>query len=387
MAREFLPVSPKVLRWARETAGYSVDEVAKKLSVQVSRIEHWEAGELGVTEGRLDRLADIYKRPTALFFLDEPPNEPIIKTPDFRRKSERRDASPSLKLQIRKAIEKAESYVEINEELGIKVESFSFRCSTDEEPEVVGARLRKALGVTLEEQIGWEGNKSRAFSRWREASELAGVLVFQTSRAQIDDARGLSLRVEPMPIAIIASGDTPNGRIYTLLHELVHIGLHETGVCDMHDDGIEKFCNEVAAAALMPRKLVEQALARQSLVLNAKTLTSAARWMCVSEQALALRLVELEYASWAFYRSMRNHFDELAEQARQKAAESSGGNVPQPLLALTRNGRVFTRTVLEAFNSGRISAHRAATVLNIGAKYLDELTRDVARASLTGTEG
>ena len=76
---ERIPVNPEVLRWARETAGFDIDDVVEKIKrkrVTPVTIKSWEKGTTSPTYAQLERLAyEIYKRPLALFFFPKPPQE------------------------------------------------------------------------------------------------------------------------------------------------------------------------------------------------------------------------------------------------------------------------------------------------------------------------
>lgn len=60
-------IQPSVLRWARETVGMSVPDVARKLKRPIMAIEAWENGSETPTYPQLEKLADsIFKRPLAV---------------------------------------------------------------------------------------------------------------------------------------------------------------------------------------------------------------------------------------------------------------------------------------------------------------------------------
>lgn len=63
-------IQPSVLRWARESQGYSIDDVALHLKREPDEIEAWELGHTSPTYAQLEELAyKLYKRPLAVFFL------------------------------------------------------------------------------------------------------------------------------------------------------------------------------------------------------------------------------------------------------------------------------------------------------------------------------
>ena len=81
---EEIPVRGGVLRWARQRGGFSWEDIAKKFKKDIKDIEAWESDKSSSpTYVQLEHLADLYKRPVALFFLPEPPDEQEI-TKDFR---------------------------------------------------------------------------------------------------------------------------------------------------------------------------------------------------------------------------------------------------------------------------------------------------------------
>ena len=61
-------VKPELLVWARTSARYRVHEAAKKAGVSAERLAEWESGGSAPTINQLRTLANIYKRPLAVFF-------------------------------------------------------------------------------------------------------------------------------------------------------------------------------------------------------------------------------------------------------------------------------------------------------------------------------
>ena len=78
MAEHANGINPEILKWARERSGYSVEAAARTLNKKESFISECESGERSPTYVQLEKLADKYKRPVALFFLPNPPDEPKL---------------------------------------------------------------------------------------------------------------------------------------------------------------------------------------------------------------------------------------------------------------------------------------------------------------------
>src|SRR5438128_1669896 len=76
--------TPQVLQWARESLGLSEEDVASRLRRRSETIRQWESGSDAPLLSELERLASLYKRPLAVFFLPAPPPEPPAPK-DFRK--------------------------------------------------------------------------------------------------------------------------------------------------------------------------------------------------------------------------------------------------------------------------------------------------------------
>src|SRR5438128_2285162 len=72
-------VKPELLRWARERAGRSLENLHKKFS----RLESWEHGEALPTLKQLESFAKATYVPIGYLFLDQPPEEKVP-IPDLR---------------------------------------------------------------------------------------------------------------------------------------------------------------------------------------------------------------------------------------------------------------------------------------------------------------
>ena len=80
--RDQIVLQPAVLRWARERAGISPDDLARKMNVKVERVIEWEEnGSISIAQA--DRLAARSHTPLGFLYLSKPPEE-SLPIPDFR---------------------------------------------------------------------------------------------------------------------------------------------------------------------------------------------------------------------------------------------------------------------------------------------------------------
>ena len=215
-----------MLTWARQESGYPPEPVAKRLNVTPERLLAWEHGKLKPTVRQAQELAKFYHRPFGVFFLPQPPALPPLAAEYSRLPGVRPGVeSPEFRVALRVMSQRREVALELYEELGVPVQDFGFIAHLSESTAAIGARLREALGISADEQLGWTSDW-HAWRRWREAVETAGVLVFQFAKVSLAQARGVTLLKFPLPVIGINSKESaPAARSFTLLHELTHLAL------------------------------------------------------------------------------------------------------------------------------------------------------------------
>ena len=89
-----ISLQPAVLRWARERAGFSQDELAAKMRVKPECVQAWEcSGTINIKHA--DRLAHCTYTPLGQLYLDAPRKD-TLRIPDFRVQGPR-VGSPTLR--------------------------------------------------------------------------------------------------------------------------------------------------------------------------------------------------------------------------------------------------------------------------------------------------
>lgn len=377
-------ITPSVLRWARLRINMPLEKAAKRLKVETERLEAWERGDELPTLAKAKEIAQMYRRPLAIFYLPEPP-EALEMLHDFRRLPSTEQVSPSTALMLE--IERAEYLRSVALQLLTPDEAefkYLHTVSIDDNAERVATYLRQILGITLEQQYAWKGEKYTALRAWIEAVERLHVLVLQSSHTpgegfELEEARGFSIGESFLPVILINAKDGTAGRIFTLLHEFTHLLLNATGICDLREvwrptteeQRIEAFCNRVAGASLIPAA----ALAAQPVVQKHnpqddwtdEEIAKLARTFTASDEAVVRRLVITGRANEAFYRRKHEEYRKFYAELRSQPKE---GRAPHERMVLRKNGVAFTRLVLEAYYSERISLNKAASYLGINLKHL-----------------
>ncbi len=346
--------TPAVLLWARQSAGLSLELAAQKAHFKAEQLRSWEEGSGRPSIAQLRKIAQTYKRPLAAFYLPEPPKRFEVMH-DFRRladEGKHAPTSPGLAQEIRAAYDRREWALELITALEEAVPKFPFEISPQDNEEEAALELRRALQVRPERQATWR-DQYEALRQWRLLLERSGVLTFQTSHLKLEEARGFSISLRPLPVAVVNNKDAPRGRIFTFLHELSHILLNDGGICDLHDDEIEAYCNRVASAALFPRgELLETETVRYhgrgDPEWNDEELAALSRRFGGSREAALVRLLNLGLTTQSFFRRKRQEF--LAMYQQQQQQEQAPGFAPPHDVNLASAGPLFTRLVIESLN-------------------------------------
>ena len=380
-------INPELLIWARQTTGLSLETAAKKLGQPPEKLATWEnSNEQHPTIPQLRKLADIYKRPLALFYLPHPPEtSPTLK--DFRRLDTIATSSysPELRSLIRNVQYRREAAIDLAEQLNETPPLFPITAAIADEPENLAKQLREAMGISYEIQTRWK-DQYAVLKNWIQAVESLGVLVFQSSNVEISEMRGCSISADQFPAIVINSKDAPNARIFTLMHELTHIALRNGGVCNFEEDEqaaktnenqrIEIFCNRVAGAILVPyENLIADTIVKfknHEIDFTSDDIAKLAKRYQVSKEVITRRLLILNQVSQTFYQQKRQEFiDEYQRNA--ETSKKTTGAPPVFRMALGKNGYAFTRLVLDSYNSDRIHASDLSDYLDIRLKHLPAL--------------
>jgi Zn-dependent peptidase ImmA (M78 family) len=245
-----------------------------------------------------------------------------------------------------------------------------FALDRSQDSELLGAELHNALTGA---GVIWSNRQSETFLRLLVAgAERLGVVVIQTQRVDLAAMRGFSLADGPCPIIALNGSDAPRGKTFTLLHELAHVGFRADGLCDLAHDvvsDIERLCDRVAAAALMPKQeflMAASSLRGGSLIVeNVGALGDS---FGVSGEAALIRLIELGHASWTDYHRLKPEFEakyrayrERMQHEQQEKSAKIGFS-----LKVRDLGRSYIRAVLRAHGDDLISSGEVTSLLGTG---------------------
>lgn len=257
-----------ILSWARETAGLSLENAAHKLQIKDGKTASadekllaYENGTVAPSRSMLLKMSKIYRHPLLTFYLDKPPRigdrgEDFRTLPDHFEKEENVYVDVLIRdIKARQSIVR-ETLIDEDEEIRLE---FIGRNTVDQGVQHITQTLRKVLNLDLEE-FRTCSNHRDAFRLLRHRAEEAGVFVLlqgnlgsHHTNIGVTAFRGFALSDDIAPFILINNRDAKSAWSFTLLHEMAHLALGQTGVSGAYaEKQIEKFCNNIASEFLLP---------------------------------------------------------------------------------------------------------------------------------------
>ena len=362
-----VPIEPNLLRWARERAGKSEEDLVTRFK----KLSEWESGATQPTLKQVEAFARTVHVPIGYLFLSEPPDEPVP-IPDFRTFAGQAISRPSPNLldTIYTCQDRQGWYREFARVDGQPERTFVGSATIETQAEVVAGEMQDILGFDL--------SARRNCSTWTDALRLfirhaddAGVLlmvsgvVASNNRRRLDptEFRGFCLSDPLAPLIFVNGADTKAAQIFTLAHELAHLWLGDTalsnaGVETLDGRSEEIWCNAVAAEFLVPLNALSSNLRAGETLPD--TLPRLARTFKVSTLVVLRRLFDVGRLDRATFDTA---WREEVERLRAFERRSGGGDFYRTTSA--RVSRRFARALVVSTIEGQTLYRDAFRMLGI----------------------
>ena len=339
-------VKHAIIRWARDTSKLSIEDAAHKLNILDSKtasaaekLVAFEDGKKAPSRSLLLKMSKVYHRPLLTFYLDKPPGtgdrgEDFRTLPDGYQEEE--NAYVDVLIRDIKARQKAVRETLIDEDEEIRL-VYVGKHTVEHGVARIVQTIRETLNVDMADYRAQSSNKE-AFKFLRRRAEAAGIFVLLKGNlgsyhSSIDVAtfRGFVLADDVAPFIVINDRDAESAWSFTLVHEMAHLVLGQTGVSgDRAVIQIEKFCNNVASEFMLSKAEFES-FQLSSLDIDAlkNEISDYAFSKKLSSTHIAYRLYrrgDIEKPSWESLRKyFRDKWLETREKYKQKTSQKDGG--------------------------------------------------------------
>jgi len=377
-------INPKILTWARETAGLTLGQAAiavglkdgKKLRA-VEKLAALEEGAIAPSRPQLLKMSQRYRRPLLAFYLDAPPprgdrGEDFRSIPDRQTDSEARVDVLVRDIRARQATVRDLIVEDDNHQ---KLSFIGANKITDGADKVL-ASMQEHLHMDVSE-FRKQSSPEKAFALLRGKAESAGVFVLlignlgsHHTTISVEAFRGFALADDVAPFVVINDQDAPTAWSFTLLHELAHLWLGQTGVSGRSPDAtIERFCNDVAARFLLPTAELGDVEIRENDDLDTiiKKIGEFAVKRHLSRSMVAYSLLRASIitedvwktiTSW-FLAQWRKSRDAKKERQKEKSAPD------YYVVRRHRLGHALLQLVSRGIDAGSLTPTRASKVLGV----------------------
>ncbi|MHC1772081.1 MAG: XRE family transcriptional regulator [Flexilinea sp.] len=383
-------VNPIILRWARETAGYTVEEAAANLGFNdtksmtaVEKLEAIERGDDEPSKAVLYEMADKYHRSLLVLYLSKVPKK-HEEVADFR--IFQTELSPIEKgwtdalvrdILVRQSIikdvlEEEENFIPLDfvESLTMNMGKSSFIYS-----------IIDKLGFNLK-QFRKERNSTEAFKYLRTCVESAGIYVLlvsdlgnHTRPLSISLFRGFTLADKFAPFIVINSNDAKGSWSFTLLHELVHLWLGQNSISNGNiQNETERFCDDIAGEILLPGDELQNlnGVDTSNLEVFSEIVSGYAIKRKISSTMVAYKLLRKKIIDNNQYELLAKNFYErwrlLKDEEREKNRKKDSGGPIYTVLKQNEAGRGLVLTVRTMIDDGSLTVDRASKVLGVHAR-------------------
>jgi Zn-dependent peptidase ImmA (M78 family)/transcriptional regulator with XRE-family HTH domain len=402
MQERLIPINPAMLQWARMEAGLSLEEAAGRAKIPPprkrkdepeatpeQRLAAWENGRSTPSWSQLEKMASVYRRPPATFFLLQPPVK-IAPLADFRtiaNPSAIADTPEFAALKRRIVIVHRE-LLSLAKEEGQPSLPFVGSMGLHDSIESIVASIRNALQLTFQRQTQIR-TEDDLLGHLREQAHQAGIFVLLEgdlgsyhSKISPEEFRGIAIADSVVPLIVINPNDAKPARVFILVHELAHIWLGASGISNLNalsshsaSGQEEQLCNAVAAELLAPASQVHAMWNPPDKEEGEELhvyVDRLAKNFKVSGAVAGRRLADLEYISNSEYGSLLAYYQRRWETRKEKQSQRGDGP-SRNVLDGFRLGKKTVRTFVAAAYNGKISLQDAARILNIPVSRFDRV--------------
>ena len=404
-------ITPRILTWAREKTGLSVEDAAMRLGLKsttrgtaIEKLEAFERGDVKPTRKQLLKIAATYRRPLTTFYRVNPPVTGN-RGEDFRTMAgavtkEEAGLLDALLRDIRARQDMVRSILEDDED----VRPLVFVGSIQVKQNIVDTAqlIRQVLELT-DDDVNLSGlnmQDAPPFAALRERVERIGVFVLLVGNlgshhTNISERifRGFAISDDIAPFIVINDQDAVSARSFTLVHELAHIFMGSTGVSDApstvasntESARVERFCNDVASEFLLPLETIQGFDRFENFDFAAGAIAKVAEGQKVSEAMVAYRFWRIGYISDGTYQELvaayTARWRDNKLKSRERAREENLIGPSYYTVRKHRLGNALIDLVGRTLRSNELTHTKAAKMLGVKPVNVEPLLRGVKSVS------
>ncbi|WP_010246581.1 ImmA/IrrE family metallo-endopeptidase [Pantoea agglomerans] len=374
--------NPEIIKWARESSGLSLDEAAKKLSLKSSKqsgasiLADYESGIKEPTSKKIGDIAKLYHRPLLTFYLAKPP---VIQ----KKGEDYRTVPDSIPLEANGNVDAIVRDIFVRQSIvrealidSDDAETKDFVGYLSNMPNIAEAvaYISKRFNISATE-FRKQGTAHDAMGYLRKQVENEGIFILlignlgsHHSSVSTNYFRGFALADKIAPFIVINDNDSKAAWSFTLLHELAHILIGESGISNTSvAHKVEKYCNDIASNILLPEEDLSTVKIDDASNFEefSSTLQERALFYNVSPSLIAYRLLRNGRVSHKQWEEISSHFKELWVQSKVKKQDEKKSSGTFYVTKRHKTGGALLRVVRNSILEGVITETKAGKVLGV----------------------
>jgi Zn-dependent peptidase ImmA (M78 family) len=255
----------------------------------------------------------------------------------------------------------------------------------EKDPLKIAASIRGVTGMPKDWYTQCR-DKNASFNMLRGFFEKTGILILQNGvvgqnnyrKLNIDEFRAFTLIDDYAPLIFININDTEGGKLFSLLHEAVHIwlGLHsffnDNSGLVLNVNPLETICNAAAAELLVPNAhFINRWNTRFSNDVDSK-IRDIARYFKCGVITIARRALDNKYISQTQYKQVVS--DAVADAKKRNNKDGKGNYYAT---AISRYGSHFILALDNSIREGKTTYTEAFGLTNTTRKTFDTLVDEI----------
>lgn len=213
-----------------------------------------------------------------------------------------------LNLTIIDLLTERDFLIEAKKELGINSELFCPKVPESNSPKIWADKIRQYFSLDLKAQYDFS-NARQFYLYLRSKIEKKGIFIQCFKGLEIESIRGIAIYDNIMPVIGINNIDRHPGKIFSILHEIVHIYKRQSS-----------FCNAVAGEVLVPTEAIQTILNDEKIehVFDMQNIEALAKRFSVSREVIIRRLYDMKEINQSQYELFNDIINKECEDNSEK---------------------------------------------------------------------
>lgn len=369
-------ISPAILHWVMNKKLKNTTDISLQ-----EQLHHWLSGEKKPTFNQVEAVSRKTNIPLGYFFMKTPPHEQCnlieYRTIDS---IESTDPSENLLATVHQMTLIQDWMRHYLIDAGSDKNTFVGSCHDKQTAPEITSILRDKLSLPIDWQLQCK-TPANSFNYLRKKSEDIGILIFMNGvvgqntnrKLNVQEFRAFTLIDTYAPLIFINSTDTMTGRLFSLLHEIVHIALGKNSFYNKPElttatvSPLETVCNGVAAELLIPDTLFISHWQKQKSPSSLEKVKALAKLFTASHSAIIRKALTHHFITRQEYTTLTALF---LKQVPKNTG--SGGNYyatqcsrldPRVVLALSQSANEGKTSFTDVYRLTNTSRKTFPTIL------------------------